>query len=86
MKMTTYLKNSEYGASVAAFIERINSESIFGGHEEPVVTADTVKMALAELFDIWPERCRVGESVHSAGSTANLMQEALARKKRLLDS
>jgi len=43
-----------YHLAVALLAERINRESIFGGHEEPVVTADTVKVALGELFNIWP--------------------------------
>ena len=47
-----------YHLAVALLAERINRESIFGGHEEPVVTTDTVKVALAELLNIWPESAR----------------------------
>lgn len=46
----TYLENDAYHVAVELFADRLNRESIFGGHEEPVVTADTLKTALGELF------------------------------------
>lgn len=51
-------QNENYHLAIDLFVERLNRESIFGGHEEPAVTADTVKLALGELFDIWPESAR----------------------------
>ena len=48
------METEAYHLAIALFAERINRQSIFGGHEEPVVTTDTLKMALGELFNVWP--------------------------------
>lgn len=54
----TYLENGSYDLAIRLLAERINRESIFGDNDEPVVTVDSLKVAVGELFGIWPESSR----------------------------
>lgn len=63
LRKMTYLENRSYDLAVRLLAKRINEESIFGGNAEPVVTVDTLKVALGELCDIWPESSRSNNGV-----------------------
>jgi hypothetical protein len=79
----TYIPDEDYLASLAAFVKRIDEESIFGGHEEPVIKADSLVEVLGESFGVWPE-CSRPDDEPTRSSVADIMHERLARNRKAL--
>lgn len=69
--MATYLKDDEFFAGIDDAVEYINKESTFGGHDEPVITRDTMIHVMCEIFGIFPESTR-GVDFIEPGASAPL--------------